>query len=141
MPAFVDTNVLGYLLDDSPKETIARKIAATTPHISVQVLNEFFAVCKKAKRTQATAYALTNTIAKACVVHDVTFRTYQLAQTLAVTHQISHWDALIVAAAQLARCDVLFSEDLQHNMKFGALTLINPFLAAPPTVARRQRKK
>ena len=47
MPAFLDTNVLGYLLDSGRKEKIARRLASEQPHISVQVLNEFVASCKK----------------------------------------------------------------------------------------------
>ncbi len=43
-------------------------------------------------------------------------------------YQLSYWDACIVAAAQLADCRVLYSEDLQHGMKFGTLRVVNPFL-------------
>jgi predicted nucleic acid-binding protein len=57
--------------------------------------------------------------------------TLDLAATLAIRHQLSHWDALIVASALLARCDTLYSEDLQHGQVFDEqLTVVNPFLAA-----------
>jgi len=37
---------------------------------------------------------------------------------------------LIVAAALLADCDTLYSEDMQHGQVFdGRLTIINPFIA------------
>lgn len=44
--------------------------------------------------------------------------------------QISNWDALIIAAALLADCDTLYSEDMQHGQVFeSSLTIINPFRA------------
>ena len=40
---------------------------------------------------------------------------------------LSWWDALIVAAAQSADCDVLLTEDLQHRQAFGRVRVIDPF--------------
>ena len=37
-------------------------------------------------------------------------------------------DSLIVSAAIQTRCEILFSEDLQHGRRFGALRVMNPFL-------------
>ena len=37
------------------------------------------------------------------------------------------WDALIVRTAQSARCDVLYTEDLQHGRSYGGLRVVNPF--------------
>lgn len=50
------------------------------------------------------------------------------ARALADTSNLSFYEALIVAAAQEAGCDVLYSEDLQHGRVFGALRVENPFL-------------
>jgi predicted nucleic acid-binding protein len=52
------------------------------------------------------------------------------AVVLARERGLSVYDALIVAAAQDAGCQVLFSEDLQNGQKFGTLTVQNPFLRA-----------
>jgi len=49
------------------------------------------------------------------------------AVQMAREHELSVYDALIVAAAQDAGCALLFSEDLQHGQKFGTLTVENPF--------------
>jgi predicted nucleic acid-binding protein len=55
--------------------------------------------------------------------------TVDQAAALAIRYQLSHWDALIVAAALLAGCDTLYSEDLQHGQVFDErLTVVNPFL-------------
>ena len=50
------------------------------------------------------------------------------ARVLAETCKLSFYDALIVAAAQEAGCEVLYSEDLQHGRSFGTLRVENPFL-------------
>jgi predicted nucleic acid-binding protein len=41
---------------------------------------------------------------------------------------LSWFDSLIVSAAMQARCDLLFTEDLQHGQRFGTLQVRNPFL-------------
>ena len=127
MPVFLDTNILGYLLDTGKKEKVARRLASAQPHISVQVLNEFIAVCRKAGKDRETAYALADAIANASIVHDITIGTYRLAQALATRYQLSHWDSLIVAAATLAQCETLYSEDLQHGQVIGTVKVVNPF--------------
>jgi len=42
-------------------------------------------------------------------------------------HGFSHWDALIVAAAQLAECDVIYTEDMQDGLRLDGLSICNPF--------------
>jgi predicted nucleic acid-binding protein len=49
---------------------------------------------------------------------------------LARAHALSVYDALIVAAALDAGCQLLCSEDLRHGQKFGTLTVENPFRRA-----------
>ena len=127
MPAFLDTNIIGYLLDSGRKEKVARRLAGERPHISVQVLNEFVAVCKKCGKDRETAYQLADAIANASTVHEITLSTYRLAQALATRYQLSHWDGLIVAAATLAQCETLYSEDMQHGQMIGTVKVVNPF--------------
>jgi predicted nucleic acid-binding protein len=40
---------------------------------------------------------------------------------------LSHWDGLIVAAATLAQCETLCSEDMQHGQVIGTVKVVNPF--------------
>jgi predicted nucleic acid-binding protein len=44
---------------------------------------------------------------------------------------LSFWDALIVAAAQVARCNILLTEALQHDMDLEGVRVIDPFQVAP----------
>lgn len=39
----------------------------------------------------------------------------------------SWYDSLIVAAALEARCEVLYTEDLQHGQRIEGLRIVNPF--------------
>jgi predicted nucleic acid-binding protein len=42
-------------------------------------------------------------------------------------YRIGFWDALIVEAAALAKCEVLLSEDLSHGEKIRGVVVQNPF--------------
>ena len=52
------------------------------------------------------------------------------ALSLESRHQISFWDALIVHAAQVARADVLYTEDLKDGLVFGSVHVVNPLVIA-----------
>jgi predicted nucleic acid-binding protein len=53
---------------------------------------------------------------------------YAEALQLQAASGLSWFDSPIVSAAMQARCDLLFTEDLQHGQRFGALQIGNPFL-------------
>ena len=46
---------------------------------------------------------------------------------------LSWWDALIVAAAQTCGCEILLTEDLQHDQEFGMVRVIDPFASPDRT--------
>jgi predicted nucleic acid-binding protein len=50
-------------------------------------------------------------------VSDISIATHEAAVALARDHSLSFYDALIVAAAQEAGCDTLYTEDMQHGRK------------------------
>jgi predicted nucleic acid-binding protein len=52
--------------------------------------------------------------------------------------RLSFWDALVVAAAEVAGCDRLLTEDLQEGARYGPVTVVNPF-TTDPGEARRYR--
>ena len=43
-------------------------------------------------------------------------------------NKISFWDALIISAARISKCDVLYSEDLNHGQIIAGIKIENPFL-------------
>lgn len=48
-------------------------------------------------------------------------------------YDLSWWDALIVAAAQVCECHVLLTEDLQHGQTFGEVQVVDPFASLEQT--------
>jgi len=65
-------------------------------------------------------------------VRDLSVSTHEAALALARDHGLAFDDALIVASAIEAGCDTLFTEDMQHDRKFGRLAIVNPFRESAP---------
>jgi predicted nucleic acid-binding protein len=128
---FIDTNVLLYLLDqDAAKAAVAREIIATGGVISVQVLNEFIHVANR-KHTlgwDGVEEYLSN-FHRLLRVEPLTVDSQARATTIARIHRLSIYDANILAAAELAGCRIVYSEDMQHEQRIGPLTIRNPFAA------------
>ena len=61
----------------------------------------------------------------------VDVRVLEIAWSLVERYELSWWDSLIVAAAQLTDSAYLLSEDLQEGQRFGDLEVINPFAGRP----------
>jgi predicted nucleic acid-binding protein len=58
----------------------------------------------------------------------LTIETHELALEMAFRHQLGIYDGMIVAAALLADCDTLYSEDMHDGLLVdGRLTIVNPF--------------
>jgi predicted nucleic acid-binding protein len=126
---FFDTNVLLYLLSADPaKARRAEERIAAGGWISVQVLNEFASVAsRKLRMPVAEIRECLEPIRSICRVAPVAVETHERALDLAERYGLSIHDALIAAAAQLAGCDTLYSEDLQHGQRIEALAIRNPF--------------
>lgn len=135
---FLDTNIFVYSFDQSAPQK-ARKAAqlirdALTSQkgiISFQVVQEFFNVALRrfSQPMQAADAALyLNTVFRPLLAVHSSQALYAEALFLHAQSGVSWFDSLIVSAAIQARCEVLFSEDLQHGQRFGGLQVRNPFL-------------
>ena len=127
---FFDTHILIYAFAaGDPRSARAEALVAGGGVIGVQVLNEFTNVTRRKLRWQweqiEAALAVIEELLGAA--RPLTSAVPARAVVLARDHELSFYDALIVAAALDAGCEVLFSEDLQHGQKFGALRVENPF--------------
>lgn len=133
---FFDTNVLLYLLsDDTAKADCAEALLAQGGTLSVQVLNEFAAVAsRKAGLSYPEIRDALQPIRALCSVEPITVDTHERGLQIAERYGFRIYDALIVAAALLAGCEILYSEDLQDGQRFEQqLTIRNPFI--PPVMA------
>jgi predicted nucleic acid-binding protein len=133
MPAadvFFDTNVLLYLLSsDVAKADRAEALLADGGHVSVQVLNEFASVAmRKRAMTWDAIIEVLGVVRAVCRVHPLTLETHDRACVIAQRYGFSFYDSLIVAAALLADCGAVYSEDLQAGQQIDRrLTVRNPF--------------
>lgn len=134
MTAFIDTNILVYAQQSGPKATISRDLIARGGSISVQVLNELINVLRKKdnRSWRDIELVLDDVDAALDPALPLTAAITRAALALARDHGFSYYDALIIAAAIEAGCDVLYSEDLQHSRSIGGLTIVNPFLGMTP---------
>ena len=135
---FLDTNIFVCSFDQSAPAKARRaaqliRLALTTQKgvISYQVVQEFFNVAlKRFSKPMPAADAGQYLIAvfrPLLAVHS-SQALYAEALFLHAQSGLSWYDSLVVSAAIQARCEILFSEDLQHGQRFGALQVRNPFL-------------
>jgi predicted nucleic acid-binding protein len=127
---FFDTHVVLYLVSgDDAKADVAEATLARGGHVSVQVLNEFASVARrKAGMSWDEISEVLDHVRQVCAVHPLLVETHERGVDLAERYGLSLYDALIVAAASLAGCRVLYSEDLQAGQRFdGGVVVRNPF--------------
>jgi len=137
---FVDTNVLVYSRDatEPDKQPMAEAWRKElwrrgTGRLSAQVLNEYYQVV-----TRKLVPGMPRERARAEIQDLMQWQPLPLTPQLLFDawgiedrHQISLWDALIVAAGQAADCAYLLSEDLGEGRDFDGMRVINPFTTAP----------
>jgi predicted nucleic acid-binding protein len=136
--SFLDTNIFiyGYDRRDPVKQSIAdnlvRSLAIDAEAvISYQVVQEFFnwALVKgPVKMLHGDAQQYLATTFRPLRIVPASFALVSDAIRIRDRYRLSWYDSLIVAAAQHAGCNFLYSEDLQHGQQFGAVTVRNPFL-------------
>ena len=126
---FLDTNVVLYLLDGGFKADMAEALLARRPRISVQVLNEALVNCRrKAGMSWAETGEFLAGIRSLCLVETLTVETHEIGSALAERYTLSVYDAMIVAAALIAGCTTLYSEDMHAGLLVeDQLRLVNPF--------------
>jgi predicted nucleic acid-binding protein len=131
-PFFLDTNILVYAaLQQDARSDQARALLAGRGLISVQVLNEFVNVASRRlnRPWPAIKQALTFVKALCPSVLPLTADTHERALEIAERTGYRFFDALIIASALKAGCDILYSEDMQAGHVIDSrLTIQNPFL-------------
>ncbi len=134
---FVDTNVWLYAFisgQDTRKSHVANELLKRAPEslvVSTQVVNE---VCvnmlRKANADEGVIRRLLLSFYRHYNVVRLDEPTLLSASELRQRHSFSFWDSLIVAAALRSGADLLYSEDMQHQLVVDdTLTIVNPFQA------------
>jgi predicted nucleic acid-binding protein len=133
MPAkdFLDTNVLVYAAAKSdPRASKAEALLASGGIVSVQSLNEFVSVARR--KLGMPWKEVKEFLDLICILCPdpvpISLDTHKAALAIAEKYGYSIYDALIASAALEARCETLYSEDLQDGQIISRqLTIRNPF--------------
>ena len=126
---FFDSNVLINLTDvESGKAGQTEDLLADGGVISVQVLNEFANVAlRKVRLSWPETRDFLDTFRATLNIVPLTVETHQCGLELAERYQLNVYDGMIIAAAQLAGCATLFSEDMHDGLVIEGLTVRNPY--------------
>ncbi len=136
MPLFVDSNVLVYARDttdpvkhDRAQEWMRHLWETGTGRLSVQVLQEFYVTTTRKLRPGLSPHEARADVRDLLAWRPVAIGPMGLESAWSIEERfgLSFWDSLIVAAAQMADCDVLLTEDLQHGSELDGLRVVDPF--------------
>ena len=132
-----DTNILIYAIRPEPGEERKRAIALELLRtedvvVSVQVLQEFYAQVTRSSHpnrlSHDDAMHFLDTLPTEAI-QELSVDVFRRATALCQRSQISYWDSAIIAAAQMAGCDAVYSEDLNAGQVYDGIAVINPFAA------------
>ena len=130
---FVDTNILVYSMDkhDLLKMKKSRSMLKKLKRemhgvISTQVLQEFYVVAtKKLKADPITVKDVIRSFENFEII-TITPTIIEDAIDCSILNMISFWDALIVSAAESAKCSQLWTEDLNTGQIIRGVKVVNP---------------
>ena len=136
---FVGTNLVVYTMDDLEpvkRDKCRLLLDALTQRragvISTQVLQESYVVAtRKLGRDPLGVRAALQLLDPFEIVTIVPAIIFQ-AIDCSILNTISFWDALLVAAAASARCDTLWTEDLNHGQTLLGVRIEHPLKEADP---------
>ena len=132
--AFFDTNVLLYMHStaDLRKQARAQQVFEECLDgnrlvLSTQVVQEFHAAGLRKLAIPLDALRVLTTALLDLPLVEVGPAHIRKALWGEENYQISFWDALILAAAEAAGAEVLYTEDLNDGQQYGAIRVENPF--------------
>lgn len=132
---FIDTNLFVYSIDKQELEKqekarmILKKIIDSHhPVISTQVIEEFYvAATTKLKADQLIAKNIIHNFRNMEVVNN-DLELIEQAIDISVISQLSFWDSLIIAAAEKANCEYVFSENMNTGQTYRGVMVVDPFV-------------
>lgn len=134
--AFVDTNILLYAhdRDAGPKRAVAARLLATLweEHrgiVSPQVLQEFLVNALRKLKTPLNLAQARDIVRSygLWVTHDASVAHILRALELMELTGYSFWDSQIIASAEAAGAEILYSEDMHDGRAIAGLIIRNPF--------------
>jgi predicted nucleic acid-binding protein len=131
---FLDTNILVYMYskDEPVKQIIASELILNDDSeyvISTQVIGEFINILsRKFKYGIQDIKVAVDDFRENFEVGIIKTDTIDTALFIMGKYRFSYWDSMIVSSALNKKCNILYSEDLQHEQIVEKeLKIINPF--------------
>jgi predicted nucleic acid-binding protein len=132
---FLDTNVLIYSFDTSNRrkqevaQGLVRRALAGSMVVSTQVLGEFAAALLHKVSPRVDAQTLTTALDALAPIPLVCTDADMVRRAVDVhgRYGLHFYDSLIIAAAERAGCECIWSEDLNAGQKYLGITVQNPF--------------
>jgi len=130
---FVDTNILVYCMDDSDKKRKARcrtlieaLVGELYGVLSTQVLQEFYVAATK--KLGADPLAVKDILHSFRRFETVVITPELIKEAIdcSLINRLSFWDSLIVVAAESARCEKIWTEDLNDGQIIRGVRIENP---------------
>jgi predicted nucleic acid-binding protein len=130
---FLDTNILVYSIDQSEagkreksRKLIKRLTGENSGVISTQVMQEFYVAATA--RLGADPLLIKDILRSLERFETVVVSPALIKEAIdcAIINRLSFWDALIVVAAESARCETLWTEDLNHGQIIRGVRIENP---------------
>lgn len=141
--SFVDANVLIYRRDSSEpvKQQQATAWIDFLWHskqgcLSVQVLNEFYVIVTRKLKPGMDIEAARADVRALMMWQPIAIDTLVVEKAWIIQDRFlfSWWDSLIIAAAQVAECRYLLTEDLQDAQELDGVIVVNPFIHTPQDI-------
>ena len=131
---FIDSNILIYAVDEAQPDKYERAcniveaaIRGNGFGISVQVLNDFVSVLyRKFKKSDDEVRELLSIAGRIKTVPVMPEWT-QLAIDIKAQYGLQFYDSLLLAAAQVNKCQEFWSEDLNDGQIYCGAKAVNPF--------------
>lgn len=138
---FIDTNIFVYAFLDSNKNEKeykkyleAKKLLESFDGsceiiISTQACSEYYSALLKNKILDIEIQQSLKELIKAVEVSSISKSTILALMNIKNKNKYSYWDSLILSSALENSCNILYSEDMQHNQIIeNQLKIINPFI-------------
>jgi len=125
---FFDTNILVYAFsdDDSAKRAKAIELLNNcNPIVSMQVLKELANVLLK--KDANAILLIKNYIKQMLDDFEVAHEDVLGGLNIKGKYKLQFYDSLIIASVLEAKCNILFSEDMQDGQVIEGMRIINPF--------------
>ena len=128
----LDGNILIYEFtnDTDFRKDISKQIIHKCQVVSLQAINEtIYVLLRKFNLPKTELDSIINFFNEQFIITSLTTSVLQKTTDIIKKYDFSFWDGMMIAAALINHCNIIFTEDLTHQQIIeDKLQIINPFL-------------